>query len=104
LNEKTQNIVPYMISQNWLASYSSKDGIELTEKRMDYRIKNQSNMQKAITELNEFEFDNIKHIQISELCQNGHFSEHKDFFVNEIDNLVEDMIVDFKYKALPYQH
>jgi acyl carrier protein phosphodiesterase len=55
LNEKTQNIVPYMISQNWLASYSSKDGIELTLKRMDYRLKNQSNMQKAITELNEFE-------------------------------------------------
>ncbi len=50
----------------------------------------------------KFEFDNIKHIQISNLCLNGHFSDNKDFFVNEIDNLVEEMIIDFRYKALPY--
>jgi acyl carrier protein phosphodiesterase len=55
LNEKTQNIVPYMISQNWLATYSNKEGIELTLKRMDYRMKNQSNMQKSIAELSLFE-------------------------------------------------
>ena len=55
LNEKTQELVPYMITQNWLGSYGTKEGIALTLKRMDYRFKNQSNMQLAIKELNEFE-------------------------------------------------
>jgi acyl carrier protein phosphodiesterase len=55
LNEKTQQIVPYLISQNWLATYASKKGIELTLKRMDYRMKRQSNMQQSITELSLFE-------------------------------------------------
>jgi len=55
LNEKTQQIVPYLISQNWLATYNSKEGIELTLKRMDYRMKRQSNMQQSIAELSLFE-------------------------------------------------
>ena len=55
LNEKTQKIVPYLISQDWLNTYQTKDGIELTLKRMDYRLKNRSNMQMAMKELNDYE-------------------------------------------------
>lgn len=55
LNEKTQQIVPYLISQNWLSTYSKKEGIELTLKRMDYRMKSQSNMQQSIIELSLYE-------------------------------------------------
>lgn len=56
LSEKTKSIVPYMIDQNWLASYASLAGIEKILFQMDYRTKHRANMQEAIVELQEFYF------------------------------------------------
>lgn len=56
LSEKTKSIVPYMIDQNWLASYASLVGIEKILFQMDYRTKHRANMQEAIVELQEFYF------------------------------------------------
>lgn len=56
LSEKTKSIVPYMIDQNWLASYASHVGIEKILFQMDYRTKHRANMQEAIVELQEFYF------------------------------------------------
>ena len=59
LSEKTISIMPYMIDQNWLASYQTIAGIEKILFQMDYRTKHRVNMQEAIVELqkyyNEFE-------------------------------------------------
>jgi acyl carrier protein phosphodiesterase len=55
LNEKTQQLVPYLINENWLENYKSKEGIELTLKKMDRRMNIESKMQKAIEELSYFE-------------------------------------------------
>lgn len=54
LSEKTKSMMPYMIDQNWLASYASLAGIEKILFQMDYRTKHRANMQEAIVELQEF--------------------------------------------------
>jgi N-6 DNA Methylase len=43
--------------------------------------------------LPKFEAENENHIRISQLCDQGHFSESKAFFVSEIDSIVEEMIL-----------
>ena len=60
LTEKTKKIMPYMIEQNWLASYATIAGIELILFQMDYRTKHTANMQEAVVELQQFyeEFEN----------------------------------------------
>lgn len=54
LTEKTQDIMPYMIRQNWLLSYQTVDGIHKILTQMDRRSKNESKMQFASEELKEF--------------------------------------------------
>ncbi|XDZ56231.1 DUF479 domain-containing protein [Flavobacterium tructae] len=55
LTEKTQDLMPYMIKQNWLLSYQTVEGIHQILTQMDRRrSKNQSNMQFATAELKEF--------------------------------------------------
>ena len=55
LTEKTQDMMPYMIKQNWLLSYQTVEGIHQILTQMDRRrSKNQSNMQFATAELKEF--------------------------------------------------
>ena len=54
LTEKTKKIMPYMIEQNWLASYATIAGIEFILFQMDYRTKNRAKMHEAIIELQEF--------------------------------------------------
>lgn len=54
LTEKTQNLMPTMIRENWLWSYQTIDGIQHILTQMDRRSKNQSKMQFASQELKEF--------------------------------------------------
>jgi hypothetical protein len=42
--------------------------------------------------LPKFDPANSVHVQISNWCERGHFQDDKDFFVNQIDNLVEEML------------
>lgn len=51
LTEKTQDLMPYMIQQNWLSSYQTIEGIDRILTQMDRRTKNTSKMQFASTEL-----------------------------------------------------
>jgi acyl carrier protein phosphodiesterase len=57
LTLKTQNLMPYMIKQNWLVSYRSIDGIKQILTQMDHRTKNESKMRFATNELSEFYFE-----------------------------------------------
>lgn len=54
LSQRTLDIMPYMITQNWLLSYKTVDGIASILKQMDSRTKNQSKMRFAVEELTEF--------------------------------------------------
>ena len=54
LSPRTQNLMPYMIEQNWLLSYRVIEGIHKILTQMDLRIKNQTNMRFATQELSEF--------------------------------------------------
>lgn len=54
LTERTKNMMPYMIQNNWLLSYASISGIENILFQMDYRTKNRANMQEAVVELEMF--------------------------------------------------
>ncbi len=54
LPEKTKNMVPYMVKQDWIGSYATTDGIAGILQQMDRRTKNKSGMNKAVNELLEF--------------------------------------------------
>ncbi|MFV8337599.1 ACP phosphodiesterase [Flavobacterium sp. RSP29] len=54
LSERTKEIMPYMIEQNWLVSYQTVKGIEHILTQMDQRTKNESKMRFATNELSEF--------------------------------------------------
>jgi acyl carrier protein phosphodiesterase len=54
LTPKTQNLLPYMIEQNWLLQYASLEGLEIILFQMDYRTKHRVNMQEAIVEVKFF--------------------------------------------------
>ena len=60
LSERTKEIMPYMIQQNWLVSYQTVEGINRILTQMDQRTKNESKMRFATNELSEFytEFEN----------------------------------------------
>ncbi|HMB99927.1 MAG TPA: acyl carrier protein phosphodiesterase [Flavobacteriaceae bacterium] len=51
---RIQKIMPYMITDNWLLSYASIEGITRVLQGMNRRTKNQSHMNEAIYELEEF--------------------------------------------------
>lgn len=57
LNEKTQNMMPYMIRHNWLVNYQYTEGIARILYQMDQRTKNDSKMQYSLEELHEFYAD-----------------------------------------------
>ncbi|RDI55011.1 acyl carrier protein phosphodiesterase [Flavobacterium glaciei] len=54
LSERTKQIMPYMIEQNWLVSYQTIEGIHRILTQMDQRTKNESKMRFATNELSEF--------------------------------------------------
>ncbi|MCG9790854.1 acyl carrier protein phosphodiesterase [Flavobacterium algicola] len=54
LSERTLNLMPYMIKQNWLLSYQTIDGIKEILRQMDSRTKNKSQMRFSTEELEEF--------------------------------------------------
>lgn len=54
LSERTKQIMPYMIKQNWLVSYQTIEGIHRILTQMDQRTKNESKMRFATNELSEF--------------------------------------------------
>ena len=51
LNEKTQNMLPYMTKKNWLYNYQFLDELQIILGQMDNRFKFDSNMKDSITEL-----------------------------------------------------
>ena len=51
LTPKTQNLLPYMINQNWLVQYASLDGLETILFQMDHRTKNRVHMHEAMAEV-----------------------------------------------------
>ncbi len=60
LPERVQKLMPYMISDNWLLSYATTEGISRVLNGMNKRTKNVSKMNLAINELKEYytEFEN----------------------------------------------
>ncbi|RZJ35434.1 MAG: DUF479 domain-containing protein [Flavobacterium sp.] len=47
ITQKTSNLLPYMIKENWLVSYASTEGISKILSRMDARTSNRSQMRFA---------------------------------------------------------
>ena len=54
LTEKVKNLMPYMISGNWLLNYATIEGIQSVLDGMNRRTKNQSMMNLATNELQEY--------------------------------------------------
>ena len=66
---RIQKMMPYMLTDNWLLSYASIEGISKILDGMNRRTKNRSNMNEAIVELETFytEFENEFSIFFDEL-------------------------------------
>ncbi len=54
LPARIQKMMPYMMTDNWLLSYASIDGIAKVLSGMNRRTKNRSGMDEAVNELEEF--------------------------------------------------
>lgn len=54
LTKKTQDLLPYMVANNWLVNYQYKEGIARILLQMDQRIRNNSKMQYSIDELEKY--------------------------------------------------
>lgn len=54
LPTRIQKMMPYMMTDNWLVSYASLDGISKVLEGMNKRTKNQSGMNEAVNELELF--------------------------------------------------
>ena len=54
LPSRTQHLMPYMISDNWLLSYARIEGIAQALAGMNRRTKNRSGMHLAVQDLQEF--------------------------------------------------
>jgi len=52
--ERTQHLIPYMISQNWLLQYQSIEGLNTILGQMNLRTKGRSNMDQAAEELQKY--------------------------------------------------
>lgn len=59
LTEKVIKMLPYMVTNNWLESYQTIEGIEKILAQMDSRTKNQSKMRFSIKEL-QFYYDDFE--------------------------------------------
>lgn len=57
---RIQKMMPYMLTDNWLVSYASIDGITRALEGMNRRTKNKSSMNEAVNELEDFydDFEN----------------------------------------------
>ncbi len=51
LPRKTKQLLPFIIMQNWLASYARFDGLQRSFEMMSRRAKNKSNMENAVDDL-----------------------------------------------------
>lgn len=51
---RIQKMMPYMITDNWLVSYASMEGITRVLEGMNRRTKNKSGMNEAVIELEQF--------------------------------------------------
>ena len=60
LPERVQNLMPYLLKDNWLLSYATIEGISRVLDGMNKRTKNISKMNLATNELQEYyaEFEN----------------------------------------------
>lgn len=77
LPKRIQQMIPYMIADNWLLNYANIDGIQKVLDGMNRRTKNLSGMNKATSELityyNEFEheftefFEELRHFSTFKL-------------------------------------
>jgi acyl carrier protein phosphodiesterase len=69
-------MIPYMLADNWLVSYASKEGIGRALEGMNRRTKNRVHMDEAINELDQFyeAFENEFTLFFEELMA---FSEKK---------------------------
>ncbi len=79
LTPKIQNMMPYMISHNWLESYQTLAGIEKIMIQMDYRTQNQSKMRFGINNLKaDYQLFEEEFYEFFELIQNhiDHFKSH----------------------------
>lgn len=76
LPEKTQHMLPYMITGNWLLSYAEIEGIQNVLDGMNRRTKNKSKMNEATRELVKYydEFEEEFTLFFEEL---RHFSNEK---------------------------
>lgn len=76
LPKRIQRLLPFMISDNWLLSYSTITGITKVLEGMNRRTENRSKMNHAVDELQEFytEFETEFTIFFNELIE---FSEQK---------------------------
>jgi len=54
LPARIQKMIPYMLTDNWLVSYASIEGITRALEGMNRRTKNKSNMNEAVNELEEY--------------------------------------------------
>lgn len=54
LPERIKQLMPYMVTDNWLVSYASVSGITKVLEGMNRRTKHKSGMNKAVEELQEF--------------------------------------------------
>jgi acyl carrier protein phosphodiesterase len=57
LPTRIQRMIPYMLTDNWLLSYATIPGISKILYQMNFRTKNQSKMNLAVVELEEFYTD-----------------------------------------------
>lgn len=73
---RIQKMLPYMLADNWLVSYASREGIGRALDGMNRRTKNKAHMDEAINELDEFyeAFENEFTLFFKELIT---FSENK---------------------------
>lgn len=82
LPERVQKLMPYLINDNWLLSYSTIQGITRVLNGMNKRTKNISKMDLAVNDLQEYytEFENEFTLFFDELIE---FSEMKLKEINE---------------------
>lgn len=57
LPTRIQRMIPYMLADNWLLSYATIPGISKILYQMNFRTKNQSKMNLAVVELEEYYAD-----------------------------------------------
>lgn len=80
LPSRIKKLMPYMITDNWLLSYASVEGIQRVLEGMNRRTKYRSKMNEAVKELDDFYID-------FELEFTSFFDELKQFAQNQLSKL-----------------